>query len=53
MPEAFYERLPASVPDLKTGKPDPAQTKAFLSQPHPGSVRRWKMIKKESFSLGF
>src|SRR6202041_2291349 len=33
-PEAFYERLIASKPDSKTGKPDPDQLKAFLAR-HP------------------
>jgi catalase len=51
-PEAFYERLLASVPDPQTGKPDPAKMKAFVAA-HPESVRALEIIKKEPFSSGF
>src|ERR1700722_7294520 len=33
-PQAFYERLQASMPDPKTGAPDPAKMKAFMAA-HP------------------
>jgi catalase len=51
-PEAFYERLLASVPDPQTGKPDPAKMKAFVAT-YPESVRALEIIKKEPFSSGF
>lgn len=51
-PEAFYERLLASVPDPQTGKPDPAKMKAFVAA-HPESVRALEIIKKEPVSSGF
>src|SRR5437870_779942 len=37
-PEAFYERLIASKPVPETGKPDPAEMKAFLER-HPETVQ--------------
>ncbi len=51
-PEAFYERLVASIPDPKTGKPDPAKMKEFLAR-HPETVRALTVIKGEPFSSGF
>jgi catalase len=40
-PEAFYEQLLASKPDLNTGKPDPARKEAFLAR-HPETVQAMK-----------
>jgi len=51
-PEAFYERLIASAPDPSTGKPDPAQMKAFLAR-HPETVRALMVIKGQPISSGF
>jgi catalase len=51
-PEAFYEQLIASKPDAKTGKPDPANMKAFLAR-HPETVQAMKVIKGQEFSSGF
>src|SRR5881296_1142426 len=43
-PEAFYEQLIASKPDPNTGKPDPANMKAFLAR-HPETVQALTVIK--------
>jgi catalase len=51
-PEAFYERLMASVPDPTTAKPDPAKMKSFLVR-HPDTERAMKVIKSEPVSTGF
>ena len=51
-PEAFYERLIASKPDPKTGKPDPAKMKAFLAR-HPETVQAMTVIKGQAVSSGF
>jgi catalase len=51
-PEAFRERLIASKPDPETGKPDPANMKAFLAR-HPETVRAMRVIKGQPFSSGF
>jgi catalase len=51
-PEAFYERLIASKPDPKTGKPDPAKMKAFLDR-HPETAEALKVIKGQPVSSGF
>src|SRR5438094_2859870 len=51
-PEAFYEQLLASKPDPDTGKPDPAQMKAFLAR-HPETVRALTVIKGQPVSSGF
>ena len=51
-PEAFYERLVASTPDPKTGKPDPASMKAFLER-HPETVQAMTVIKSQPISSGF
>jgi catalase len=51
-PEAFYEQLIASKPDLTTGKPDPANMKAFLAR-HPETVQALKVIKGRPVSSGF
>jgi catalase len=51
-PLAFYEQLVASIPDPRTGKPDPAQMKAFLAG-HPESVRAIGIIKSKPPASGF
>jgi catalase len=51
-PEGFYEQLVASRPDPGTGKPDPAQMKAFLGR-HPETVRAVEVIKSHPVSSGF
>jgi len=51
-PKAFYEQLIASKPDPKTGKPDPAAQKAFLSS-HPETEQAMKVIKGRAVSSGF
>ena len=51
-PKAFYERLVASKPDPRTGKPDPAEMKAFLAR-HPETVQAMTVIKGQAVSSGF
>ena len=51
-PEAFYEQMIASKPDLKTGKPDPAQMSAFLAR-HPETARAMRVIKGQPVPSGF
>src|SRR5712672_3073638 len=51
-PEIFYERLLAFKPDPATGKPDPAQVKAFEER-HPESVEVLKVITAEPRASGF
>jgi catalase len=51
-PEAFHERLMASIPDPKTGKPDPARMKAFLAR-HPEAERAMEVIRGQAVSSGF
>jgi catalase len=51
-PEAFYERLVASRPDPRTGKPDPAGMKAFLER-HPETVQAMNVIKGQPVPSGF
>jgi catalase len=51
-PEAFYERLRASIPDPATGQPDPAEMKAFLER-HPETARALGIIKAEQLTSGF
>src|SRR5262249_27883055 len=51
-PEIFYERMLAFKPDPATGKPDPAQVKAFEER-HPESVEVLKKIIAEPHSSGF
>src|SRR5437588_4133991 len=51
-PEAFYEQMVASKPDPKTGKPDPANMKAFLER-HPETVQALTVIKGQPVSSGF
>jgi catalase len=51
-PHAFYDRLVASQPDPKTGKPDPDKMAAFLAS-HPETVQALKVIKSHTASSGF
>jgi catalase len=51
-PTAFYERLVASQPDPKTGKPDPEKMKAFLAS-HPETVAAMQIIKSQPPASGF
>jgi catalase len=51
-PQAFYERLVASIPDPKTGSPDPAKMQEFMTR-HPDSARALALIKAEPPSSGF
>jgi catalase len=51
-PEAFHERLVASKPDPKTGKPDPDAMKAFLAR-HPETVQATKVIQSQPIASGF
>ncbi|HEV8071414.1 MAG TPA: catalase family peroxidase [Planctomycetaceae bacterium] len=51
-PEAFYERMIASIPDPQTGKPDPAKMKSFLAR-HPETEQAVKVIKSQPPSSGF
>jgi catalase len=51
-PEIFYERLLAFKQDPATGKPDPAQVKAFEER-HPETVVVLKKITAEPHSSGF
>jgi len=51
-PEIFYERMLAFKPDAATGKPDPAQVKAFEER-HPETVEVLKKIIAEPQSSGF
>src|SRR5271170_6906901 len=51
-PEAFYDQLIASKPDLSTGKPDPAKMQAFLGS-HPETLEAIKVIKSQPIPSGF
>src|SRR5258706_1300422 len=51
-PEIFFERLLAFKPDPATGKPDPANVKAFEER-HPESVEVLKVITAEPRGSGF
>ncbi len=51
-PQAFYDRLFATQPDPKTGKPDPEKMAAFLAS-HPETVQATKIIKSHPASSGF
>jgi catalase len=51
-PQAFYDRLFASRPDPKTGKPDPEKMAAFLAS-HPETVQATKIIQSHPASSGF
>jgi catalase len=51
-PQAFYDRLVASQPDPKTGKPDPEKMAAFLAA-HPETMQANKIIQSHPVSSGF
>jgi catalase len=51
-PQAFYDRLIATKPDPKTGKPDPKKVATFLAS-HPEAVQAAKIIKSYPVSSGF
>ncbi|MEN4475877.1 catalase family peroxidase [Mycolicibacterium cosmeticum] len=51
-PRGFYDRMLASKPDPKTGKPDPAAMSAFLAA-HPETAAAMKVIKAAPPSAGF
>jgi catalase len=51
-PQAFYQQLLASKPDPRTGKPDPANMKAFLAR-HAETERALAVIKGQPVSSGF
>jgi catalase len=51
-PQAFYEFLFASKPDLQTHKPNPEKMEAFLGR-HPETVQAFKIIQSHSVSSGF
>jgi len=51
-PKAFYDRLLASQPDPKTGKPDPEKMAAFLAS-HPEAVQANKINQSHPPSSGF
>jgi catalase len=51
-PQAFYDRLIATQPDPRTGKPDPEKMAAFLAT-HPETVRATKFIQSHPVSSGF
>jgi catalase len=51
-PQAFYDRLLATQPDPKTGKPDPEKMAAFLTS-HPEAAQAAKIIKSHPVSSGF
>jgi catalase len=52
-PEQFYQQLVASMPDPKTGKPDPAKLKAFFSaNPETKPFQQWIKAHPASSGLG-
>src|SRR5262249_13381911 len=51
-PQAFYDRLIATQPDPKTGKPDKEKMAAFLAS-HPETVQAVKVIQSQPSSSGF
>lgn len=51
-PEAFYENAVASIPDPKTGKPDPAKMAVYLAK-HPESVAFMARMKAKPLAAGF
>jgi catalase len=51
-PQAFYEHLIATKPEIETGKPDPAKMKAFLDS-HPETVQAFGVIGSQAISSGF
>jgi catalase len=50
--QAFHDQLLASAPDPATGKPDPAQMKAFLAR-HPETAKAMQLIGNRPISSGF
>lgn len=50
--QGFYDQLHASVPDPKTGKPDPEKMKAFLAA-HPEAAAALQLIRTRQISSGF
>ncbi|MHA3023202.1 catalase family peroxidase [Mycobacterium sp. BMJ-28] len=51
-PQGFYDRMLASKPDPRTGKPDPAAMTAFLAA-HPETAAAMKIIKQAAPAKGF
>lgn len=51
-PQAFYERLVASIPDPKTGAPDPAKMQEFMTR-HPETAKALAVIKAEPPTSNF
>jgi catalase len=51
-PQAFYDRLIATQPDPKTGKPDPEKVAAFMAS-HPEAVQAAKIIQSHPVASGF
>jgi catalase len=51
-PQAFYDRLLATQPDPKTGKPDPQKMAAFLAS-HPEAVQAAKIIQSQPVASSF
>jgi catalase len=51
-PQAFYDRLIATLPDPKTGKPDQEKMALFLAN-HPETVRAGKILQSHPTSSGF
>ena len=51
-PQAFYDRLLATQPDPKTGKPEPEKMATFLAS-HPEAVQAAKIIESRPVSSGF
>jgi catalase len=51
-PKAFYQQMVVSLPDPKTGKPNPVALKDFLAA-HPETVAAGKIIKAQPMSSGF
>jgi catalase len=51
-PQAFYDRLVATQPDPKTGRPDPEKVAAFLAS-HPDTVQATRIIQSHPVSSGF
>jgi len=50
--QAFYDQMISSVPDPKTGKPDPARMKAFADA-HPDFVAAVGVVGQRAVSSGF
>jgi catalase len=51
-PQAFYDRMIATQPDPKTGKPQPEKIAAFLAS-HPETAQAIKFIQGHPASSGF